>query len=145
MRKLLVVLMALALLVGVNTAFAAANIESEAGGSGVGTLRSYTCINTDSIGYDTTNISTSTIIPGKTQIIGYRATVLSVGTDGTFSIRDASSSTTNTDIYIINEAEATTILAAGELFPAGVEIQRGITIMQGPRTAVTVYYIQRLP
>lgn len=126
---------------------AAANITSYAGGMGLGDLRSITTINSDAAGYDVTTISSTYIEPGKCKILGYRASALAGAMiEGVFSIRDASTTsvtTSNTDTLLFAENEVFTALpSTGEMFPAAMNIQNGLTIHQGPKTVVTVYYIQ---
>lgn len=150
MNKFLSIVIALALLFTPGLVFAAAaDTEGSAGGSGMGTLRTYTTISVDSGTdgtYTKTHISTSTIAPGKCKLLGWRVTLIDDNQmEGLASIRDSISTTSDSDTYIIEEAEATTTLPGGVLFPAGMDIQRGITVNQGPNTCVTVYYVQTTP
>ena len=127
--------------------FAAANTTAYAGGTGLGTVRTVTCINTDYSGYDETNISaTSYVIPASCEIIGYHAQVLGAQSEGMFSLVDkASTSTGDADTMIISENEATNAYPVAEVYPKGVRVTRGLTIRQGPRTVVSVYYVQVKP
>ena len=151
MKKLLVVLMALTLLVGVSfEVFADANIVSYSGGLSMGKLRSVSLINSSTAGYDVTSISSTYIAPGKCEILGYTANALA-GTmiEGVFSVRDASATsrlTTDTDAVIFAENEVTTAFPnASVMFPASLNIVNGITVQQGPSTVVSIYYIQVRP
>ena len=143
MKKLIIVLMALTLLVGVSFEALAADVTASAGGVGLGTLRTYTTINTSAT-YEITNIPITTIIPGRCRLVGYSANIISLASEGVFSIRDAASTTTGslTDSYIIAENEASSTTPVNQMWPAGLDIQRGITIHQGAKTSVTVYYIE---
>lgn len=136
------------LVIGLSTnGFAAANATATGGSNGLNTIRTYTTINSDTGGYDVTNISTSTIIPGKCELVGYSVvTLATANVEGLFDLVDASSSTTGSiDSYIIHEGEVVYNLPAKEIFPEGIEITRGLTVRQGPKTAVTVYYKQVRP
>lgn len=146
MRKLLVVLMALALLVGVHSVvFADANAVAYTGGDSLGKLRAVTTINTDSTGYDTTTLSATHIPLGKCEILGYHANAVRTSgfMEGLFTLRDDAGG--GLDTYIIAENEVAFNLPVAEMFPKGLELQRGLTIHQGPGTSVTVYYIQVRP
>jgi hypothetical protein len=143
MKKLFVVLMTLALLVGVGSkALATADITASTGGSSIGTVKAYTMINT-SVNYEVTNIPVGTITPGECQILGYSANLIKGGTqDGLFGIRDAISTTPMADSFIIAENEATAALPVNQIFPRGMDISRGIRVNQSGMTSVTIYYIR---
>ena len=145
MKKIFVIIMALAFLVGAtNLAYGAASATGSAGGNSLNKIKTYTTINTGGA-YTSQNISTSTIIPGKCEIVGWSCNVLSTAYEGKFDLRDASSTTTATDSYIIAENEATNTIPVNKILPEGLEIERGVTVNQGPQTSVTVYYKQVRP
>ena len=130
-----------------SSAFAAANITAYAGSGGMGTLKSVTTINTDYGTYDETNISASTyVIPSKCEIMGWACNVLGTQSEGMFSVVDAVSTTTgDKDTMIISENEATNTIPVNTLLQKGIGVTKGLTVRQGPRTSVTVYYIQVRP
>jgi hypothetical protein len=154
MKKLFVVLMTLALLVGVAFTGYAASIVAEAGSNGIGSVKTYTTINTSAFN-QVTNVPTTTIVPGRTKILGYTAMVYFTGVpDGSFSLRDFASTTSgNSDNLIIAENEAVAGTPVSQFWPAlavmagepGIGIVNGLTIHQGGKTVVTVYYIQTVP
>ena len=158
MKKLFVILIALALLVGVSTpAFAAeAGVIAYAGGIGLGTLRSVTVTNTSNTETITvlptankefTSVYTEPgIIPGKVKILGYD--VMCVGGSGAQNfgvgtIYDCISSSTAPEAGdIIAETEAFPDMTVGRMFPMGMVLKYGLTVYCGSRTSVTVYYVQ---
>ncbi|MFA6067532.1 MAG: hypothetical protein WC810_03025 [Janthinobacterium sp.] len=146
MKKLFFVIIAVALLVAPGVAFAgAAAVSSGAGGSGMGMVKTYTTVNTSGV-YTNTTIPVTDIIPGKCQILGYSINIIGANPDGQAALYDAISTTSLIDSYMLSENEATTTLAAFVIYPGqGIEISRGITVLQGGKTAVTVYYIQTRP
>lgn len=145
MRKLLVLLIALTFLVGATTlAYGAASATGVGGGNSLGKIKTYTSINTGGA-YTSENISTSTIIPGKCEVVGWSCNIYTTDYEGKFDIRDAASTTTASDSYIIAENEATNTIPVLNMLPEGIEVARGITVNQGPQTVVTIYYRQVRP
>lgn len=126
-------------------AFGAASATGTAGGSSLNKIKTYTCINSGAINYTSQNIPVTTIIPGKCEVVGWSCNVISTASEGKFDLRDAASSTTATDSYIIAENEATNTIPVNKILPEGLEISRGVTVNQGPQTSVTVYYKQVRP
>ncbi len=157
MKKLFVILITLALLVGVSApAFATeAGTIAYGGGVGLGTLRSVTCINntaTGTITYlpiaDSTNSSGGYvepgIIPGKVQILGYDMQMIGNAYSGMCSLIDAPIWTSASgDIFA--EFEAIVDLPVAKIFPSGMELKYRLIVDQSPYTTVTIYYIQVRP
>ena len=132
--------------------FADANMTSTAGSSGMGELKSVTSINTDAVGYDSTDFSTAqhpAVVAGKCQIVGYQCNAIAVNSvEALFSLVDVTSTTPQTmdgDHRIIAEAEATNTLPFNEMLPQGLGVTQGLTVRQGPKTSVTVWYRQVRP
>jgi hypothetical protein len=145
MKKLFVLFIALALLVGVSApAFATAGVVSSQGGGGIGTVKTYTTIN-HAAGYTASLVPITTIIPGKCEIVGWHINPTGSAYEGLASIRDAATVALAIDTTIINEAEGTSTIPYDQMFPKGIQVADGIVINQGPYTSVTVYYIQVRP
>lgn len=158
MKKLFVILIALALLAGVSTfAFATeAGTIAYGGGVGLGTLRTVTCINATSSGVTTAlpiaNSTNSTwgtvepgIIPGKVKILGYDVSIIAPGASSTglASLLDTPNFTwasSSGDVFA--EAEATTTVPVAKMFPVGMNLHYRLVVEQTAYTSVTVYYIQ---
>jgi len=157
MKKLFVILIALALLVGVSMpAFAAAEASkiSYGGGVGLGTLRTVTCGNptgSSTVTYlPTANSTNSTwnstepgIIPGKVKILGYDMAIIAPGSSSTglCALLDAKVWTADSgDVFA--EIEATTSVPAAKIFPVGMNLYYGLIVDQSPYTSVTIYYVQ---
>jgi len=155
MKKLFSILIALALLAGVNTlAFAAeAKYISYSGGLNLGTLKTVTLVNNTSSSTVSFLPKTNTtealygyaepgLIPGKIKILGFDVAVYGAGTAtyGTAALVDAIAFEVGTDIICESEASVTT--AAAKIFPAGIGLQYGLIVDQSPYTIVTVYFVQ---
>ena len=153
MKKLFIVLMALALLAGVSSsAFAApAAVIGYGGGQGEGTLRSVTTINTSGAYTSTTLLAVPTattpaVEPGKVWILGYEINCISTQSEGIAAILDyLTLNTGNEDNFIMGESEASVTVPVFKFYPQGMELTRGLTIRQGPNTSVTVYYVKKTP
>lgn len=129
-------------------AFAATDTTAYAGGSGLSTIRTITTVNNSGIsGFDETNVSTTTyFIPTKCLLIGYHVQNVGTAVDGRVDIVDKASSTAgDMDLKIVSESEALALQPVDIMFPQGIRLTNGLTIRQGPMTAVTVYYIQDRP
>lgn len=143
MRKFLIVLMTLALLVGASKVFADADSVAYTGGLGMGTLRAVTLVNNSDTGYDSTIVSSTYIPARQCQLLGYTASAIATtNLEGLFDIRDASNAATGLDTTIIAESEVTASLPLEVIYPKPLEILNGISVHQGPKTCVTIYYIQ---
>jgi hypothetical protein len=156
MKKLFVVLVALALLFGMGgVAFATqAAVIAYGGGVGLGTLRTVTCVNNTAAATQTVlpvaNVGISStytepgIIPGKVKILGMDISVISPATLGAADVQDATSYTPNSG-DIICEAEASSAVSFGRIWPSGMDLKFGLVVDQSAYTNVTIYYIQDLP
>lgn len=148
MKRFLSLVLVLTLLVwGAVPCFAAANnaanTVSSQGPAGMGTLRTYTLINSDDIQeYDATLIPITTIIPNKCVILGISVVVTGAIYEGCVSIRDRATMLAATDDYIVNEVEATITQPVNLWFTQPLQVRRGVVVRQGAHTCVTIYYMQ---
>lgn len=147
MKKFIYFVAIALLVVGMaSPAFGAANTTAYGGGSGLSTVRTVTTVNTDYTGYDETNISSTYFNTSKCVVIGYSASVLGAQSEGLFSVVDKASTTTgDADTLIVAENEAQNAYPVSQIFPDKIRLANGLTIRQGPRTVVTVYYVQDRP
>lgn len=144
MKKLFVVFMALALLVGV-TSMAHAITPVYGGGQGVGTLRTVVLVNNAGT-HASTNLSTSYVIPGKCQLFGWSVNYINAATATEVYVSVSAADSGDLDSYLLGESEANNKETPATIFfPKGIEFSDGINVRQGAFTCVTLYYVQVRP
>lgn len=144
MKKLLLALFILALLAG--PALAITPIYE--GASGMGELKTVVLINTADAGAKT-DVSTSYVIPGKVKILGVSANDTSgyAATEVYVALSDElEAGLADTDSSLMAELEANNKESIDKDFPQnGLSISSGLSVRQGAKTCVTIYYIQVRP
>lgn len=146
MKKLFIVLFALALLVGVTVpVFAGTVTPVYNGASGMGAVKTATLINASGTRAQTVMaITAGRFTPGKVKVLGYTASSLQASTECLVCLAD--SNTGDTASYVFNEAESQSTSGLQVWFPlSGIPLTYGLSVGQGSQTSVTIYYVEDLP
>ena len=112
-------------------------------------LKTYVSTNSTGILTDTA-ISTSTIIPGKCWILGFRVAPDSSSSsckEPVLSLYDAATTATMSSSTIFDKFETPTgnqLTSDGDWYPGGKKLSNGLAIRQGGYTTVTIFYEQRI-
>ena len=155
MKKLFVILIALALLAGVSTvASAAEGTISYGSDMSLGSLKTVVVYNNSSAQTVTPLLTADSIylisglpepglIPGKVKILGYDFCVTGAAVDSALlALIDADTWTSGGNGDIFAEAEATTAVPYAKIFPMGMNLKYRLIVEQGPYSVVTIYYTQ---
>jgi len=155
MKKLFVILIALALLAGVSTlAFAAEGTISYGTNMSLGSLKTVVIYNNSSsqtvtplLTADSTHLISGLpepgLIPGKIKILGYDFAVTGAGVDAALvALIDAPAWTSGGGGDIFAEAEATTSVPYAKIFPLGMNLKYRLIVEQSAYSVVTIYYVQ---
>jgi hypothetical protein len=93
-----------------------------------------------------TAVATTTIIPGKHRILGFKVCPITSGTGTNMGgLYDADSTDDLTSANLLGEDGSANTTNAGYNFPGPISISNGIYVAQGPYTTVTIYYERSVP
>jgi hypothetical protein len=93
-----------------------------------------------------TAVSTSTIIPGKHRILGFRVCPVTSGSGTNVGgLYDAASTSDLSSANLLGEDSSANTASAGYDFPAPIPLSNGLYVAQGAQTTVTIYYERTIP